>query len=234
MSQYKGHPYETAIRTAYTKIQALFPESAAVNYDEIERTVSFAVENVRGNEQVLLECYQVLQEAIVTQKTVQAGYYSASRDSRGARLIDPYHLRFQTGVWYCIGYCHNRREIRMFALDRFYELELTERNFEMNEYFSVEDYLGYSLNLERGQEPQDVVILFDRYAARWVRERCWHETQRLEEQKDGSALLRITVSGLGEVKRWVMGFGGYAEVLAPQGLREDIKREIAAMAGKYQ
>jgi len=46
--KYKGHPYEKEIKSAYTKIQALFPGSAVVDYDEIERSVTFAVEDTRG------------------------------------------------------------------------------------------------------------------------------------------------------------------------------------------
>jgi len=74
---------------------------------------------------------------------------------------------------------------------------------------------------------------FDSFAARWVRERKWHESQRLDEQPDGSLILRFTVSGLGEVKRWVFSFGSHAEVLAPEELREEIQRETKKMAEKY-
>lgn len=234
LSRYKGHPYEEAIRTAYAKIQALFPESTAVDYDEIERAVSFGIEDIRGDESQLLECYQTLQEAISSGRTVRADYYSASRDSRGIRLIDPYHLRFQGGAWYCIGYCHSRKEVRMFALDRFHGLELTEQEFAGNRDFSVDEYLGCSFSLERGEETQEVAVLFDPYAARWVRERKWHESQRLEEQPDGSLILRFTVSGLGEVKRWVLGFGSHAKVLFPPELREEVGRETKKMAEIYQ
>lgn len=234
LAQYKGHPYEDAIKTAYIKIQALFPESAAVNYEEIMRTVSFAVDRPRGEEQLLLQHYQVLQEAIATNRTVFTDYYSTSRNSRSTRNIDPYHLRFQSGAWYCIGYCHRRKETRMFALDRFHKLELTQQVYAKDEKFSIEDYLGASFSLERGPEPMEVTISFDSYAARWIKERCWHESQQLEEQADGSVVLRLKVSGLGEVKRWIMGFGSHAEILAPHELRIEVKREIEKMRENYR
>ncbi|MBU7006171.1 helix-turn-helix transcriptional regulator [Phosphitispora fastidiosa] len=233
LTKYQGHPYEKEIKSAYTKIQALFPESAVLDYDEIERTVTFAVEDARGDGQILLGHYQIIQGAIGSNRTVFADYYSLSSDSRSERHIDPYHLRFQDGAWYCIGFCHMRKEIRMFALDRFYELKLTERSFKRDKNFNIEEYLAYSLNLERGSEPREVTIAFDRYAARWVRERRWHESQRLDEQPDGSVILGLTVSGLNEVKRWVMSFGSHAEVLAPAELRQEIMEEIAAMLGNY-
>ncbi len=233
LAKYKGHPYEKAIKSAYIKIQALFPEYRVVDYDEIEQTVTFAVEDTRGDGQKLLEYYQILQGAIWDSKTIFADYYSPSSDNRCERYIDPYHLRCQDGAWYCIGFCHLRKEIRMFALDRFNELKLTDRKFKRDKNFNIEEYLAHSLNLERGSEPREVTIAFDRFAARWVRERRWHESQSLDEQPDGSLILHLTVSGLNEVKRWVLGFGCHAEVLAPADLRQEIRKEIAAMLENY-
>ncbi len=233
LAKYKGHPYEKEIRSAYTKIQALFPENEVIDYDEIEQTVTFAVEDTRGDGQKLLGNYQILQGAIGANRIVYAEYYSVSSDSHSKRHISPYHLLFQQGAWYCIGFCHLRKEIRMFAMDRFYELKLTDQNFKRDENFNIEEYLGDSLNLERGSEPREVTIAFDKDAARWVRERRWHESQKLDKQPDGSVILHLTVSGLNEVKRWVMSFGSHAEVLAPAELRQEIMEEIAAMLGNY-
>ena len=65
------------------------------------------------------------------------------------------------------------------------------------------------------------------------RERCWHESQQLDEHSDGSTILHMTVSGLNEVKRWVLGFGCHAEVLAPVELRQEIQKEITTMLDNY-
>jgi len=45
-----------------------------------------------------------------------------------------------------------------------------------------------------------VKILFDPEQTRWIRERKWHESQELEYQPDGSLILSLKVSGLGEDK----------------------------------
>lgn len=122
----------------------------------------------------------------------------------------------------------------MFALDRMERLEITERRFAPDPDFSIERYLGDSLSIERGSEPVEVKILFDRHQARWIGERRWHASQQLEKRQDGSVLLSMTVSGLGEVKRWVLGFGSHAEVLVPAELREEVKREIEGIGRRYR
>jgi predicted DNA-binding transcriptional regulator YafY len=126
-----------------------------------------------------------------------------------------------------------RKAIRIFALDRILDLKNTEDSFELMGDFVLEDYLSSALGIETGKETQEVCIRFDRHQARWVRERRWHHTQRIEPQADGSIILRITVAGLGEVKRWVLGFGGHAEVLYPEELREKLVKEAKGMLDIY-
>jgi predicted DNA-binding transcriptional regulator YafY len=55
----------------------------------------------------------------------------------------------------------------------------------------------------------------------------------MEHLPDGSLQLEFTVSGLGEVKRWILGFGRNARVIDPPALREEIVREIAGMGKLY-
>jgi predicted DNA-binding transcriptional regulator YafY len=43
----------------------------------------------------------------------------------------------------------------------------------------------------------------------------------------------MQTSGLGEVRRWVMQYGGHAEVLAPAALRQAVIEEVRRMAEVY-
>ena len=126
-----------------------------------------------------------------------------------------------------------RKAIRVFALDRILDLKNTKDSFEPIRGFVLEDYLSRALGIEAGKEPQEVCIRFDRHQARWIRERRWHHTQMIGSQDDGSIILRMTVSGLGEVKRWVLGFGRHAEVLYPEKLREELMKEAENMLSTY-
>lgn len=67
-------------------------------------------------------------------------------------------------------------------------------------------------------------------AARYVRERTWHPSQRLKEQRDGRLVLTLRVSHFLEVKRWAISYGAACEVLEPAELREEVAEEIRRMA----
>lgn len=234
LAQYKGTPYEAGIIQAFAKIRTFLPESVEVDFAELDEFLSFAVEPLRGEEEAMAARFREVAEAIRERETLDITYYTASRDAESRRLVDPYHLRCHHGAWYLIAYCHTRQEVRIFALDRVRALCRTGQHFEIPSGFSLEEYLAHSLGIERGRELRRAVIRFDAEQARWVRERQWHPSQELEPQSDGSLLLKVTVSGLGELKRWVLGFGCHAEVLEPVELREDLAREAACLAEKYR
>jgi predicted DNA-binding transcriptional regulator YafY len=85
-----------------------------------------------------------------------------------------------------------------------------------------------------GSEPIDVAIWFEGRTAPYIRERRWHPTQVLEEHLDGAITLRMTVRGMNDLKRWVLGYGMGARVLGPPELVEMVKAEVNGMQQSYQ
>ncbi|MEW6182557.1 MAG: WYL domain-containing protein [Bacillota bacterium] len=233
LSQYRGTPYEKLIKGAFDKICLALPETVSLDFSLIDQTMSFAVERPRGDEQHLLRMQELLNRALREHRTVELEYYTASRDADTSRRVDPYHLRHHRGAWYVVGYCHFRAEVRMFALDRITNLQVTKERFTPDPNFDIQTYVEDSLALERGGELEEVHIRFDRFQARYIRERQWHSSQEITEHPDGTMTLMLRVRGLGEVKRWIMSFGHHAEVLAPAWLREEVAAEVEMMAKKY-
>ncbi len=81
-------------------------------------------------------------------------------------------------------------------------------------------------------EPQEVKIRFSPSQAPYTRERTWHPSQQIETERDGSIILTLNVADLGEVKRWLIGFGAEASVLTPGTLRMEVAKECRYLAGR--
>ena len=93
--------------------------------------------------------------------------------------------------------------------------------------FAIATYLDSTFRVVRGTGPAHRVRLrFAPTAARYVREKSWHPSQRLTEQPDGSLVLTLKLSHLLEVRRWAMSFGGDCEVLEPAELRRAVTAEL--------
>jgi proteasome accessory factor B len=60
--------------------------------------------------------------------------------------------------------------------------------------------------------------------ADYIREKKWHESQELRELPDGGVELRMKLSSLAEVERWILSWAGNARVIQPRELAESVKQ----------
>ena len=79
-----------------------------------------------------------------------------------------------------------------------------------------------------------VCIRFAPSWATYVREHSWHPSQKLERRRDGSVELRMEVGGTTELRNWVLSFGGGAEVLEPESLRDEVAAELERALARYR
>lgn len=229
--RYLGTAFEVPLRSAVEKITTGLKEQIQINLEELSACYTVAATPaVTVKEQLILDLHSAIQKC----RQVKMHYYTASRDCRQTRVVEPYHLYNLRGDWYLIAYDHLRGEMRTFHAGRIDWWELLPQSFKRDPEFSIEKWMALAFQAERGEEPVEVVIRFDAYQARYIREKRWHITQEIEELQDGGLLLRFRTGGLAEVKRWVMGYGSHAEVLAPEDLRREVYEEVQSMVRMYQ
>ncbi|MDA8216524.1 MAG: WYL domain-containing protein [Dehalococcoidales bacterium] len=179
---------------------------------------------------------EVLQEAIATRTTVTMSYATASRDGEVTeRAVDPYALVPYVRSFHLVAYCHLRREVRVFKVDRIQHLRPTAERFTMPADFDVAAYLGEGWGLMRGvaREPELVQIRLRPRAGRWVSEERWHPSQQAEWQADGTLLFSLRVGVTPAFVRWVLYYGADAEVLRPAWLAEEVRRQAEAISTLY-
>jgi predicted DNA-binding transcriptional regulator YafY len=78
-----------------------------------------------------------------------------------------------------------------------------------------------------------IKVWFHSDVAGYIKEKIWHESQRIHAQNDGSIIFEAAVAGTDEIRFWIMTWGSKAEVLEPASLREEIRTEAEGMAGRY-
>ncbi len=158
-------------------------------------------------------------------------YHTAERGVTTMRTLSPYQLLLRSDDWYVIAHDGFRHEIRVFAVQRFRSVRETGEHFDRPSDFRVEDYLGDSFRMVRGDGHYKVVLQFRPPAARWVAEKRWHASQTMESQPDGGVILRFEVSDLREIARWSLFWGSACTVLEPQELQALIAEECQRILG---
>jgi predicted DNA-binding transcriptional regulator YafY len=225
--QYRHADLAADLERLFQKIAALLPDGVSLHLEELARAYSLRVNATDPGD---LDRFRLLLRAVRDGQQLELNYWSASRDETRRRIVDPYHLAAIDGDWYMIGYCHLREDVRMFAPARIRDLRETGERFDRPDDFRADDYLDAGFRKMRGAgPPQTIRLRFTAVAARFVREKTWHPTQKLEDQADGGAILTFRVNHLAEVRRWVMSFGAECAVLEPEELQSDILNEITRM-----
>ncbi len=140
------------------------------------------------------------------------------------RLVDPYHLANINGEWFLFAFDHLRQDLRTFVPARIKGIRQTGKTFERRPAFSLEKRLRGSFGVQSGHGDFGVVIRFDERVADYIREKKWHDSQQLRELKPGGVEMRLKLSSLEEVGRWVLSWGGDAVVIRPPELVEWVRQ----------
>ncbi len=230
--RYLGTSFEQPLREAIQQIAEMLPDDVQVSMSALAHHYSIrSVANAKTAPETLLD----LQKAIQHCYPVDMRYFTASRGEENQRIVHPYHLINVRGEWYLIAYDLLRQNIRQFALPRVRTLRLlTEERFTVSKDFSPEDYFRASFQAEHGEEVVEVILFFDAYQARYIRERTLHPSQKIVDNADGSIVVYLETGALSEVQRQVLSYGRHVKVLAPMKLALAVAEEAQAVTQLYE
>lgn len=225
-----GFMFEKDFKTALAKLKNTLAKEEIKTSSAKISSISYEIETLKTK--LWENIFYIIEKCISEKKSIEVDYYTLSRDETKRRVLDPYHLIYKNGAWYLIAYCHWRKDVKIFRVDRIKSVNETGASFIIKKNFSLKDYLRNSWQITRGEEV-NVVVRFFPPASRMVREMEWLPTQKIMEEEDGAIIFSARVSGLIEIKRWILGYGSQAEVLEPQSLREEIVSESEKILSRY-
>ena len=230
MAQYRGTVFEKPLSAAFAKLAGSLPDRITVQAGNWDSLFSFKTLGAPVSD---LKLFSALSGALRRMVKVRFGYRKLRSKEHEMRTVRPYHLSCVDNQWYLFGYDEDRAGIRTFALPRMCDLTVLDATFLKPEDFSPSEMLSDSFGIFSGRKKQTVRIRFDLFAAQLVRERLWHSSQRFRNLRDGGVELTLVLGSLPEVERWLLSWGGHAEVLAPAELRKSVAATSAQMALKY-
>ena len=148
--------------------------------------------------------------------------------------IYPYGIVFHSNSLYLVALSVNHGEVRHFKIDRLSSVDLETLKFNKPTDFDLQQHFADSFGIFHGDgKPQHIRIRFSPEVARFVEESHWHDSQKIQKQRDGSLIFEVTLDTTEEIKSWALSFGAKAEVLEPKRLRKEMQAEIRVMASSY-
>lgn len=166
----------------------------------------------------------LIQKAIEAGHSVKFCYYAPSGET--VRTIDPYLLVFQWSSWYVWGYCRDRKDFRMFKLNRIQELSDTGEHYERLrlpplEYFPENPYPS-QFHVTAICEPEIKWRLIEEYGFDCFKER-----------EDGKLLFEADFSNKENLFGWLLSMGDQIELTEPAEFRKDMARLTMGIYERY-
>lgn len=186
-----------------------------------------------------LHYLQVLEEitlAWAEKRKVQLWYHGVEGKVVKEYIFCPYFIEVGAvgQAVYVIGYIEPQSEMRTFKIERVERVEVLEETYSIPDDFNPQNMLNQAWGIWfTEQEPVEVQLRFSARVAARVKETCWHPSERVSEQGDGSLLWSAEIAEPREMLPWVRGWGADVEVLGPEELRVSIATEIKNLAEMY-
>ena len=172
------------------------------------------------------EIVVTLRQAILVSRKVRLHYQARGTGARSRQLVCPYGFLYGNRP-YLVAYSMNStvRDYRLFRLANISAVELTEFGFARREDFSLAKFARRSFGVFQ-EEPFDVAWRFKPEAAADVRQWLFHPDQTIEDQPDGSVIVRFRAGGALEMSWHLYTWGDAVEVLEPKDFRNRVKRSL--------
>ncbi len=219
-------PFDDAMASAERKLLTALGRDAS----EAESLAGGTV--VAEPERQVASHLRELVTAARTHQRVTIDYVAASRHQADRREVDPYGIVHHAGIWYVVGHCHTRGDVRTFRIDRIAALEAGAVDaFARPANFDLEAYRRDRLYVPSADAVRVRIHLaplaVTRIGASWP-------VGDVQLASDGSATLTMDCEGYEWVTGWVLGLGRHAWIEAPAtacaAMRERIERARTAIA----
>lgn len=164
-----------------------------------------------------------IRDAIINSLVINFDYINAS-GVKSNRDAEPVKLIFNAYTWYLIAYCHNRQEHRMFRLSRIKNVRLTDKHFTKRVITEQEKQVVHAPLVELKLRCDEKVLnhLYDAF-----------DEQFISQNSDSSFDLTVQIPDEEWIYGFVLSFGSYAEVLAPEHIREEVRKRAKEVFEKY-
>ncbi|HUZ16847.1 MAG TPA: YafY family protein [Spirochaetia bacterium] len=172
---------------------------------------------------------KVIEDAIAGRTRMKILHARDAASEPLAREVDPYGLIYWHDNWYLVGYCHLRKDIRMFRCDRILSAKSTSGVFEPPPGFSARGhFLRTMLPKDAVTEEVTIRVRGTPFAVESLSHH-WFLRNFVRERTERTLSFAVDLDHADDYLPYlVLSYAGEMEVLEP----EELRRKIAGFARK--
>lgn len=178
--------------------------------------------------------FQTVAGATAQRQRLKIEYHGRERDAVSQREVSPQRLVHYRDNWYLDAWCHERKALRNFALDRIRAAQALDQAARGIEDADIDAHYTATYGIFGGAQTHTAVLRFTAERARWVADERWHPAQQDRRLADGRFERSLPYADPRELILDILKYGPDVEVVAPEELRQEIARRLKAAAAQYE
>lgn len=199
--------------------------------DSKELSSQILFEPVPAGEQFLSPIIEALRDKTAIEMT----YQGFGKPHPSTFVVEPYCLKMFKQRWYMLAHSIGKDKTLIYSLDRIHALEPTTRKYQLPKDFDAEFYFRNVYGVSGMEdEPQEVEIKIEAYQANFLRTLPLHASQTEIERQEQYSIFKYNIVPSFEFKQELRKHGSVLEVLKPQWLRDEFRKDLEYQLSKYQ
>lgn len=179
------------------------------------------------------ETFRNAATALAQRRRLHCRYHARGSDETSARTVSPQRLTRYRDNWYLDAWCHSRKALRSFSLDRMTQTTIQTTAAKTLDDKTLEQHYASAYGIFSGTAQHTAVLRFSAQRARWVGEEHWHPQQQSRWLEDGRYELRIPYQNPIELILDILRYGAEVEVIAPDILRKAVIQKLRSACAQY-
>lgn len=168
---------------------------------------------------------ELIKNAISDKYIIVFDYYSSKGENQ--YNVEPYRIVFMWSSWYVFGYCLQKKEFRLFKLNRLWNLTKTDDSFE------IKDIQPQALNFGNFLNEGNFILkaIFNESEKFRIIEEYGIDSFKVLDS--GQIIFEWCFTNYDNMLHWVLSFGDKITVMSPKELINDLRLQSENILKKY-
>ena len=169
--------------------------------------------------------FSIIKRAIVSLRQIEFDYYDMyNRPSH--RVIDPYKIGFKENNWYVLGICYLRNDARVFKMRKMRNVRLLDTQFIKKDHIDF-DFTAYYFSSSK------VTLIME--ISKEAVAKAYEDFEEYEiTTLDNGLLVKSERIGGPSLMPLVLSYGGYAKVISPPEVVDDLAKHVEILRNFYK
>lgn len=175
-------------------------------------------------------------KAMRSNLTLTISYKSYWRDESSTFDVEPYCVKVFKQRWYLVGKSPYYDQVRIYALDRILDLEITDVKFKMPAKFNPTEFFDFFYGIIAHENPdvETVKLKVSADQSNYLRSLPLHHSQKEIEKTEDYSIFKLRLCPEFDFQQEILSQTPEIEVLEPEWLRKEISEKLSVSIKKYK